>query len=337
MSMAGVILAIVLALSAVGAGMAYASQASLPGDTLYTVKLGGEEFAMILVRDDVARAGRALSFADRRVEEMKTLAEKGRSQDLDLAAEKYGYAINMTLAEIEQAQTAGLGTGDVTVLVAEATSRHFLVLDEVWDMVPDQARTAIAHARNVSQTGYFNALAAWASSNTVGATDMNIAAMEGRLNRVRARVGDLAAVGIALQQFEAMSDFGEEISQIAHEVGLNVTEVEELIAEATSRHLEVLAEVYDKIPEQAQPAIEGVMSRMMIRHQRRVQELEQTGAWVPPSPTIPESIQERLQERMQEQEGLQEQQQEPQMEGTPGGTISPNQDAPGGAYNGHGG
>jgi hypothetical protein len=99
--------------------------------------------------------------------------------------------------------------------------------------------------------------------------------------------------------------------------------VEELVAEATSRHLEVLAEVYDEILEQAQSAIESVMSKMMIRHQRRVQALEQSGAWVPPSPAIPERIQERMQERMQEQQGLQEYQQEQQMEGTMGGATSP--------------
>jgi hypothetical protein len=335
MSMAGVILAIVLAVFGLGAGTAYASQTSLPGDTLYPIKLATEQAGMMLVGDDVARAERALSFANKRVREMEALAEKGRPQDLGLAAEEYGYAINLTLVEIGQAGNRGLATENITALVAEATARHLLMLDDVWDMVPDQAKTAVAQAGNISETGRESALAALAKNNTVSATEMNISAMEGRLNRIRARVGDVAAVEIALQQFEAMSEFGEEISQIAREVGLNVTEVEELVAEATSRHLEVLAEVYDDVPEQAQPAIENVMSRMMVRHQRRVQALEQSGAWVPPSPMIPESIQERLQERVQEQEGLQEQQQEQQMEGAPGGTMSPNQDAPAGAYNGH--
>jgi len=323
-SIAGVILAVVLAVSALGAGTAYASQASLPGDTLYPIKLATEQAGMMLVGDDVARAERALSFAGKRVREMVTLAEKGRPQDLNLAAEKYGYALNMTLTEIEQARNRGLDTGNVTALVAEATSRHFLVLDEVWDMVPDQAKTAIAHARNVSETGYFHALAALAKNNTIRATEMNLAAMEGRLNRVRARVAGVEAVEIALQQFEAMSEFGEEISQIAQETGLNVTEVEELVAEATSKHLEVLAEVYDKVPEQAQPAIERAMANLMIRHQRRVQALEQGGAKVPPSPAIPERIQERVEERIQEQERRQEQEstQERQMEGIRSGTTS---------------
>ena len=126
-SMASVILAIVLTLSALGAGTAYASQASLPGDTLYSVKLATEQAGMMLVRDDVARAERALSFADKRVREMVALAEKGRPQDLDLAVEKYGYALNMTFAEIERAGDRGLAIGNITALVAEATSRHVLV------------------------------------------------------------------------------------------------------------------------------------------------------------------------------------------------------------------
>ena len=323
MSMAGVILAIVLAVFGLGAGTAYASQASLPGDTLYPIKLATEQAGMMLVGDDVARAERALSFANKRVREMEALAGKGRSQDLKLAVEEYGYAVNLTLVEIEQAGNRGLATEKITALVAEATARHLLMLDEVWDMVPDQAKTAIAQAGNISETGRESALAALAKNDTVGATEMNIGAMEGRLNRIRARVGDVAAVETALQQFEVMSEFGEEISQIAHAVGLNVTEVEELVAQATSMHLEVLAEVYDDVPEQAQLAIESVMSRMMVRHQRRVQALEQSGAWVPPCPVIPESIQERLQERVQEREGLQKQQQEQQMDGEAGGPTSP--------------
>jgi len=146
------------------------------------------------------------------------------------------------------------------------------------------------------------------------------------------------AVEIALQQFEAMSEFGEEISQIAQGIGLNVTEVGELIAEATSKHLEVLAEVYDRAPEQAQPAIERAMANLMIRHQRRVQALEQRGAKVPPSPAIPERIQERVEERIQEQERRREQEstQEKQREGIMSGTTSPIPDVPAGASNGYG-
>ena len=320
-SVAGVILAIVLVVFGVGAGTAYASQASLPGDTLYPIKLATEQAGMMLVGDDVAKAERALSFANKRVREMEALAEKGRPQDLDLAAEEYGYALNMTLAEIERAGDKGLATENITALLAQATERHLLMLDDVWDVVPDEAKTAVAHTRNMSETGREHALAALAMNDTVWATEMNLAAMEGRLNRVRARVQSTEAVEIALQEFEGMSEFGEEICQIAQGIGLNATEVEELVAEATSMHLEVLAELYDEVPEQAQPAIESVMANLMIRHQRRVQELEQQGATVPPSPVMPDRIRERVEERMQEQQSTEEQQQERQQEQQMGGIV----------------
>jgi len=302
MSMASVILVIVVAVSALGAGTAYASQSSLPGDALYPLKLATEQAGMMLLRDDAARAERALSLAERRMGEMEALAEEGRSQDLDLAVEKYGYALNMALSMMERAGGMGPATGNITARVAEATSRHLSVLDEVWDMVPNEARGAIVYSRNISETGHFHALAALARNNTVRAAEMNLAAMEGRLNRIRDRVQNAEAVQIALQQFEGMAEFGEEISRIAQEMGLNMSEVEKLIAEATGKHLEVLADVWERVPEQAKPGIERAMANLMIRHQKRVQRLEQRGIEGPPSPAIPETVRERMEERIQEQE-----------------------------------
>jgi hypothetical protein len=208
----------------------------------------------------------------------------------------------MTLSMIEQAADGELSTENITALVAEATARHLSVLDEVWDTVPEEAKAAVAHARNVSETGRENALAALAGNNTVWATELNLAAMEGRLNRIRARVQNAEAVQIALQQFEVMGELGEEISRIAQEIGLNVTCVEELVALATLGHLEVLAEVYDEVPEEARPAIERTMATLMMRHQNRVQALEQQGVEAPLAPVIRERIRERIEEIIREQE-----------------------------------
>lgn len=302
-SMVGIILAIVLTLSAAAGGTAYASQDSLPGDTLYAVKLGTEQMKMMLPANEVAKAEWALSFAERRVGEMQALAENGRPQHMGMAVEGYDDVLNTTLIRVERAQNRGLAIGNITALVANATAKHLCVLDSVYDMVPLGAKEAIAHARNVSETGYFHAVAALAKNNTVKATQINIAAMEGRLNRIRARHGDAAAAETALHQFEAMADFGEEISQIAQELGLNTSKVEELVAEATSIHLEVLADVYDKVPAQAQPAIEKMMASMQIRQERRVQALEQRGVEPPASPDIPEHVQQRIQDRIQDMMG----------------------------------
>jgi hypothetical protein len=295
-SMARMVVAIALALLALAGGTVYASQGSLPGDALYSVKLTTEQAGMMLPADAAARAERALKFAERRVEEMTALAGNGRPQDLDLAVEKYDYALNITMTRIEEAGDNGLPTGNITALVANATGKHLFVLDEVWDIVPDEAKVAIAHARNVSATGRENALAALAKNNTVRATEMNLAAMEGRLNRVRATVQNAEAVQIALQQFEAMAEFGEEISRIAQDIGLNITKVEELIAEATSIHLGVLADIWERVPEQAQPAIAQEMEKLLARHNAAVEALGQMGVDVSQLRGIPGGVRHHLEE-----------------------------------------
>ncbi|MFO7996837.1 MAG: DUF5667 domain-containing protein [Dehalococcoidia bacterium] len=299
--MVSIIVAIVLTLSAVGGGTAYASQASLPGDTLYQVKLSTEQIRMMLPGGDVLKAERALTFAERRVNEMEALAENGRSQHLALAVEGYERAMTAVTNRLERASDEQLFTGNLTARVAEATARHLSVLDRVYDMMPnEEAKAAITRAREMSQTGRENALAALARNKPMEATQFNLAAMEGRLNRIRERAmgEDVEAVEVALEQFEAMAEFGEEISQIAQGIGINITGVEELIAAATSIHLEILAEVWERLPEHARPTIEEALARAQIRHERRVQALAQKGIEAP-HPHLSEMIQERVRERVE--------------------------------------
>jgi hypothetical protein len=317
-SMVGVILAILLTLSAAAGGTACASQDSLPGDTLYAVKLGTEQMRMMLPGNEIVKAELALSFAERRVGEMQALAENGRPHHLGMALEGYDSALNTTLTRVGRADTKGLAIGNITALAANATARHLSVLDSVYDMVPLEAKEAIAHARNVSETGYFHALAALAKNYTVKAAEINIAAMEARLNRIRARNGDVQAVETALEQFEAMADFGEEISEIAQQISLDATKVEGLMAEATSIHLEILAQAWERVPEQAQPAIEKATANMQMRHERRVQALEQKGVEPPASPNIPEHVQQRIRDRVQDMLG----ETEPFYSESPGGAPS---------------
>jgi hypothetical protein len=298
--MASIILTIVLALSAAGGGTAYAAQDSLPGDALYLVKLTTEQVTLLLPGDDVVKAGRALSFAERRMGEIEALVEEGRSQDLALAVEKYGYALNMAIARMERARNRGLDTGNVTARVAEATARHLLILDGVWDKVPDQAKAAIAHAREVSERGRQNALVALAKNDTVRAAEMNLAAMLGRLNRVRVRVQAgfeaMETVEDALQQFEDMARFGQELSQIAEETGLNITEVAELVTEATSIHLQVLAELYEEVPEQAKEAVQRAMEQSFRGYEMIIRVLMGSDVGEPEIPVIPEKTRQRMED-----------------------------------------
>jgi inorganic triphosphatase YgiF len=158
MKRVAVILAIVLTLSALGSTV-YAAQDSLPGDALYPVKLGVERLAMMLRGGDVARAERALGFGDKRVREMVTLTEKGRPEDLNITVDKYCYALNMSLARMEQALgEGGPHAGEIAGLMAETMSQHLSILDELYDIVPDEAKPAIQRAMEEALKCYQRAI-----------------------------------------------------------------------------------------------------------------------------------------------------------------------------------
>jgi len=413
--MVGVIIAIILTLSAAGA-TAHASQTSLPGDTLYPVKLATEQVRMALPGDDLSKAERALTLAERRVQEMEVLSDSERAQHVGLVSDRYDDAMRAALDMMRWAGVKGLVATDVAVRIAEATIRHLSVLDGVYDVLPDGAKPAIEHARNVAQTGHFRALKVLIQDHPEKAAEINLAAVEGRLSRALAAaraqnagevskaleqfeetsqfgleianaarqlgadgdvvVGELVAgatlrhlsvlddvadrvpdaasqavirarqesmnrhregllvmcehdpgkateinlnamsgrleraesradnaesVEIALEQFEMMADSGEAISRIAHAVGSDGDLVEELMAQATLIHIDVLAEVWENVTEQARDAIEGAMARALIRHENRVRAMEQRGIALPDHAGVLAHIRERVDERIREQ------------------------------------
>jgi hypothetical protein len=298
MKKVAVILAVVVTLLALGTGAAYAAQDSLPGETLYPVKLGTEQVMMLLSRDEVVKAERALSFTERRMGEIEALVAEGLVQDLDLAVEKYGYALNMALATMERAHNHGLATQNITARVAEAAARHLSILDTVYDMVPDEGKAAIANARQISEMGREDALAALAGNDTMHAAEMNLAAMEGRLNRskVQAGFGDADEVENALQQFEDMARFSQEIYQIAEETGLNITELAGIVTAATSMHLEVLAELYEEVPEEAKWAVERAMEESFEGYDTIIRALKGIDVDDAQLPVIPEMTRKRMED-----------------------------------------
>jgi hypothetical protein len=155
-----IIVAIVVVLSALG-GTVYAAQDSLPGDALYSVKLGVEEATMMLGGDDLARAERALNFASKRVREMLTMTERELLGDLGVTADKYCYAMNMSQVRMEAALgNGGSGADNITQLMAGAMAQHVPALDAVYSVTPDEARPAMTRAMEQALACYENAIQA---------------------------------------------------------------------------------------------------------------------------------------------------------------------------------
>ena len=272
-----IIAAIAIAVSALGAGTAYASQDSLPGNTLYPVKMGTEQFRRLLTTDDAARVELELTFASIRLQEIEVLANKGTDR-ITMAANRYEQAIAMAIERAEQT-----GERDVSVnvleMVALAISNHLSILDRIEDGVPENSKKVIKHAKEIAITEQIRALRSLALNNPVRAAEINIDTMQSRLNRAKAKAdeGQLVAVEDALQQFKELRRFGDELSQIAKGLGYGATAIDDLHRRATPAQMEVLDAIYGRLSKETIAAIEDAMGIPIGGHGKEGEESQDKG------------------------------------------------------------
>lgn len=243
------------------------------------------------------------------VAEAQAVVEKGKPEFAEKALKRYEDQLNRSIARAEKAKAKGISIEKVTETVAEASLKHLSVLEEILEKVPEEAKEAITKAKGASVGGQRNALRFLAGENPERATEINLKAAEARLNRakIKAEEEEIEEVEKAIAEFKILSKFGEEISEIAQGLGKDITTVEQLVGKATSIHLEVLAEVYEKVPEQAKPAIEKAMEVSVKSHEKTVEALKEKDAInevpeeVPFSEKIPEEVKTRVKEKVRKE------------------------------------
>jgi cellobiose-specific phosphotransferase system component IIA len=80
-----------------------------------------------------------------------------------------------------------------------------------------------------------------------------------------------------------------------------IMEVITKVGKATSKHLEILADVYEKVPEQAKPAIEKAMGASVKGHEKAVEALKSKNALgeIPEKVSLPEKVPQKVREKIQ--------------------------------------
>lgn len=244
-------------------------------------------------------------YAEERLAEAQAMATQNKFQGLERAAAGYDKFLVMAAEKAEETRQQGVPE-DLSERVSLATSKHLSVLDTVADAlpeaVPEQARQAISRAKDASIRGMESALKGVARENPVRAAEISMAAIEARLNRakIKAEENDAKEVEEAINEAEKLFEFGTEISEIAQGLGEGTTTVEQLVARATSIHLEILAEVYQRVPEQAKPAIESAMTRTATGREMAIEALKSKAALgnIPEEIPLPETVPPQVRERI---------------------------------------
>lgn len=145
---------LVLIVSMVSGGTAYAFNKALPGDTLHPVKLFIED-ARLFISDDAEKAALAVEYVDVRVQEIQALvAANGNDDDLDLAVslldEKVA-AANTALAAL--AKNDPERAAQLAIQFEQSLLRHTEALTLHLDSVSDEAKPAIERAIKASSAG----------------------------------------------------------------------------------------------------------------------------------------------------------------------------------------
>jgi len=287
-----VVVPLMIVVLALVAGTAYAAQDSLPGDTLYPVKLGTEQIRRVLTIDDSAGTELELKFAGIRLKEIEAVADK-RPDEIGVAIIGYERNLNMAIERAEHAKNSGV-SASMMETVALAISGHLSILDGLEDSVPEPAKDAIWNAEEIAINGHVKTLRALARQKPGRAAEINLETMQGRLERAKAKSekGAVKEAEIALKQFEELRRFGEEISEIAKGMGYDTRTVDELNARATAGQLEVLGFIYSHFPEGTKEAVERAMRVSIEGHGQAVKGLQQQGALddIPEEPPLPDEI-----------------------------------------------
>lgn len=297
------------------------SAGATPGSPFYFLDRFFEGVGTLFTFGEANKARRYLALAEERLSEAQTLAEEQDAENTAEATELY----EEQFAEAKE-RAGRTGELDLEAQVTDATTKHLSVLDGVLERVPEQARAQVLAAKERTVSGQIEALRGIAQRDPEAAVDIFARAAEGRLNAANARAGrgddenEAEEVEEALAEYEKYAEFGQEISGLAQGIRTGETTVEDLVKRATSHHLQVLEDVRQKLPPQAQQQFQRAVDSA-----REVQQLR---------PAIPAQPQQQRQPGVQQlppqsqQRGNDVEEQEVEVENEAGG---PPQGIPGGS------
>lgn len=134
----------------------------LPDHPLYFVKSIGESFGGAFSFGQTAKIDRGIKLSEKRLAEARALADKGESDLASSTLERYQSELEDIQERVDRARSQGedidAGLESAIERVAEATLKHQSVLADVYERVPEQAKSAISRAMEASSAGHENAL-----------------------------------------------------------------------------------------------------------------------------------------------------------------------------------
>jgi hypothetical protein len=125
---------------------AYASQAALPGDTLYSLKTGIENTRAALASNAYDEAQLYLRFAQIRLDEISLLIKHNRYEDIHLPAAEFESNIQKVMEILNTGMVSDPELGSqLNQQVTAALLTYTQTLEEYWSNVPENTKKSIVN------------------------------------------------------------------------------------------------------------------------------------------------------------------------------------------------
>ncbi|MFC1994913.1 DUF5667 domain-containing protein [Chloroflexota bacterium] len=249
------LLVVVILISMLAGGTAYAAKGSLPGDLLYPVKIGTEDVRLLIAGNSPVKAELSLEFANVRLVEMSKLANRDQ--------EKAGLAVNGYRGNLAAAREQIRKISDASSLsnlidrALDDVQNQVVFCDSIIDTNPAYAGP-VNEASTLAINQQVDFLEMLAQQNILRAVQINLNAMQNRLQRaqVKANGNQYETMQEALLQYQQFNRLGEQILQSAQTSNNHNTEIEALSLQALTRYLDTLNDISQQVPLEYQSSIE---------------------------------------------------------------------------------
>ena len=249
------VVTVVIVVSMLGGGTAYASQSSLPGEVLYPVKTGTEDVRLFFAGDSSAKTELNVEFAAKRLEELSKVANKNE-KNTTLAVDGYRHNLNAVNQQLKS---------------VSATPELFSLVDSVLNEIQSQISTCdslvdvspvymkpVTEASALAVNSQVDTLKIMLRLDTLRATEVNINAMQNRLQRAlnTSTTGKYQIMEQVLLQYQQLNQLGQQILQSAQATNDQVTPIEDLILQSQSSYLVTLQNLSQQAPQEYRNTIE---------------------------------------------------------------------------------
>lgn len=140
--------------------------------------------------------------------------------------------------------------------------------------MPKTAQEAINNSLKASSRGREKSLKSLGDTNPAKAAKIRFEFANNRINSIKGNASKEKLVNERVREYANEMNNTQELIKKANTENMNVTALEEKVANATSKHLTVLKNVHDKVPEPAKNAIKHAMNVSVRGHKKALENLQ---------------------------------------------------------------